>query len=393
MDIGPADRAARDGVSQATRGRRRRWARGAALAVVALLALGGGGRWLHWQFTHAVLDDARVGSDMTMLSSRTPGWVEALPVAAGDRVARGTLLIQIDAREAALTVAQYEARIAGIAARRAELAARLTLVDRQSESQHAAAAAKLDSARATLPAAEAELTFAEAELARAERLTQTGAGTRQRSEELRLGVDAARQRAIAAAAEIRNAEAMMALALAAREEMQVIARQMDALEPQARELAAQRDRAALDMTDRSIHMPFDGVVDRVFVEPGEHVQAGQRIVLVHNPANVWVDANVKETDVRHFRLGTPVTVTVDAWPGRSFTGVVERLVEAATSQFALLPSANPSGNFTRITQRLPLRVRLDPPPPPGLLRPGMLARVVAEARGDGWVEAREPAAR
>ncbi len=381
MDIGPADRATREGVGQVRQGSLRQRVRllGAALAV--LIALGFGARWLQFQFTHVVLDDARVASDMVILASRVPGWVQALPVTAGDSLREGDLLVQIDAREATLAVEELNARLAGIAARRAELQARLAMVDRQSESQHAAALAKLDSARTTLPAAEAERDFAEAELARAERLIQTGAGTRQRVEMLSAALHASRQRAIAAAAEIRNAEALMALAQAAREEMQVIARQLESLGPQERELTATRDRAALDVADRTIRMPFDGVVDRIFMDPGEYVLAGQRIIMVHSPAQIRIEANVKETDVRHFRPGSPVTVTVDAWPGRVFPGVVDRMVEAATSEFALLPSANPSGNFTRITQRLPLRVRLDPAPPPGLLRPGMLVRVTGAAGG------------
>ncbi|MBS7792605.1 HlyD family secretion protein [Roseococcus sp. SDR] len=381
MDIGPADRGTRDSVGQ-VRGRTlRQRARLAGASLALLVALGFGARWLHFQFTHVVLDDARVASDMVILASRVPGWVQALPVTAGDSLREGDLLVQIDAREATLAVEELNARLAGIAARRGELQARLTLVDRQSESQHAAAQARLDAARTTLPAAEAERDFAEAELGRAERLIQTGAGTRQRFEMLNAALHAARSRAIAAAAEIRNAEALMALAQAAREEMQVITRQLEALGPQERELTAARDRAALDVADRTIRMPFDGVVDRIFMDPGEYVLAGQRIIMVHSPAQIRIEANVKETDVRHFRPGVPVTVTVDAWPGQVFTGVVDRMVEAATSEFALLPSANPSGNFTRITQRLPLRVRLDPPPPPGLLRPGMLVRVTGEARG------------
>ncbi len=383
MDIGPAERSGREVLAEKGAARRRRWVRGMVLAMVALVGLGFGLRWLHWQFTHVVLDDARVGSDMTILASRSPGWVADIPVSPGDRVARGALLARMDARDAALAVEQYAARIAGLAARRAELEARLALVDQTSRSQHAAARASHEGAQAALPAAEAERVFAEAELDRAERLTQTGAATRQRVEQLRLNVETARQRVRSAEADIRSAEAMMALALAARAEMGVIQAQIAALDPQARELEAQRDRAVLDVEDRTLRMPFDGVVDRVFLEPGEHVQAGQRIVLVHNPAHVWVDANVRETDVRHFRLGTRVTVTVDAWPGQRFDGEVSRLIEAATSQFALLPSANPSGNFTRITQRLPLRVRLDPAPQPGLLRPGMLARVTARADGEG----------
>ena len=381
MDIGPAGGGAPAGIGQVKRGGQGRRARRLVAALVVLAGLGLGGRWLHVQFTHVVLDDARVASDMVILASRVPGWVQAIPVTAGDSLRQGELLVQMDAREARLAVEELEARLAGIAARRGELEARLLQVDRQSASQHEAALAKLDAARTTLPAAEAERDFAEAELGRAERLTETGAGTRQRVEMLRAALHAARSRAIAAAAEIRNAEAQIALATAAREEMRVIARQLDSLGPQERELAATRDRAALDLADRTLRMPFDGVVDRIFMDPGEYALAGQRIIMVHSPSQIRIEANVKETDVRHFRPGTPVMVTVDAWPGQVFPGVVDRMVEAATSEFALLPSANPSGNFTRITQRLPLRVRLDPPPPPGLLRPGMLVRVTAEKGG------------
>ncbi len=386
MDIGPpkslpAD--ARPAPSGEELTGRRRWRgllRMAAFALVLLIALGGAARWLHWQFTHIVLDDARVAGDMVVLASRVPGWVQALPVSAGDRLEQGMLLVQVDAREAALAVTELEARIGAITARQAELQARLGMVDRQSESQHAAAAARLESARATLSGAEAERAFAEAEFLRADRLVATGAGTPQRVEQLRALRELGRQRVIGAGAEIRQAEALMAVALAAREEMGVIARQIEGLVHQARELTATRDRAALDMADRTIRMPFPGVVDRIFVDPGEYVLAGQRILLVHNPEEIRIEANVKETDIRFFQIGTPVRVTVDAWPGRVFEGRVDRLVQSATSEFALLPSPNPSGNFTRITQRLPLRVRLDPASPPGLLRPGMLVKVEAQAR-------------
>ncbi|MCW8087140.1 HlyD family secretion protein [Sabulicella glaciei] len=375
MDIGPA-KPKLDVKPRPTRRRMRLL--GGALLLLALL--GAGGHWLHWQLSHVVLDDARVASDMVTLASRVPGWVERVPVTAGDRVARGALLVQVDARDAALAVEELEARLAGLEARRAELEARRTMVGLQNVSQRAAAAARLDSARAALPAAEAEHAFAEAEHARAERLIASGTGTRQRVEQLRALADGARQRVVGAAAEIRNTEALLTAAEAAAEELRVIERQLDALLPQSRELAASRDRAALDQRDRALRMPFDGIVDRIFVDPGEYVLAGQRIVLVHAPEEIRIEANVKETDVRFFRPGKPVRVTVDAWPGHSFPAVVDRVIEAATSEFALLPSPNPSGNFTRITQRLPVRIRLDPPPPPGMLRPGMLVRVEAEAR-------------
>ena len=380
MDIGPPKRAAASRMGRLLGLPLRRRLRLAAMLLGVVLALGFGLRWLHWQFTHVVLDDARVTSDMIMLASRVPGWVKDLPVSAGDSLRQGDLLVQVDARESALAVQELEARIAGVAARRAELAAQRVLVDQQSSSQYAAAVAKLDSARASLPAAEADRIFAEAEYGRAGQLIGSGAGTQQRLQQVRAAMDGARQRVVVAAAEIRNAEAQLATALAAREQLNVIDRQLESIGPQLRELTATRDRAALDLADRTIRMPFDGVVDRIFIDPGEYVLAAQRIILVHSPAAVRVEANVKETDIRFFRPGTPVRVTVDAYPGQVFQGEVDRVVGAATSEFALLPSPNPSGNFTKITQRLPIRVQLRPPPPPGLLRPGMMVQVEAEAR-------------
>jgi membrane fusion protein (multidrug efflux system) len=208
----------------------------------------------------------------------------------------------------------------------------------------------------------------------------TGSGTRQRHDQTRALQDASRQKVLSAGAEIQAAEAQLATAAAAREELTVLRRQLDTLDPQQRELSAARDRAALDLRDRTIAMPFDGSIDRVFVDPGEYVTPGQRILLLHDPARVRIEANVKETQLRFFPPGTPVLVRVDAWPGRRFPGVVERTGGAATSEFALLPTPNPSGNFTKITQRLTVRIRLDPPPAPGLLRPGMMVVVEGEAR-------------
>jgi len=378
MDIGPPRQAPIETRTRRwpARGRMRLW------ALLVLLGIGAiaGGRWVHWHLTHVVLDDARIASDMVMLASRVPGWVQAVPVTAGDHVAAGATLVRMDARDAALALEEVEARLAGITTRRAELQARRALLEGQTASQQAAAAARLDSVRAALPAAEAERAFAEAELLRAQRLTATGSATQQRLEQLRMAAETARQRVLVTEADGRQAEAQLAAAEAARAELAVIDRQLESLTPQAREWQAQRDRAAIDLADRSLRMPFDGVVDRIFVDPGEYVLAGQRIILVHSPAEIRIEANARETEVRFFRPGTPVRVTVDAWPGREFPGVVDRVIQAATSEFALLPSPNPSGNFTRITQRMPIRVRLDPAPPPGILRPGMLARVEAAAR-------------
>ena len=122
----------------------------------------------------------------------------------------------------------------------------------------------------------------------------------------------------------------------------------------------------------------DGVVSRAFVEVGEYVQPGQRILLVHDPQSVYVEANIRETDIRKVSVGQTVRVEVDAYPDQIFEGKVEHIGYAATSQFTLLPSPNPSGNFTKVTQRLPIRIALSQSE--DLLRPGMMVEVFIDVR-------------
>lgn len=381
MDIGPGSAQASAPISVApARGVTRRRVRIAAAVVALLAVLAAAGGWIHRQVTMVFIDDARIAADMVTLASRLPGWVTEIHVIAGDAGRSGEVLLHIDSREAELTLREIEARLAGLVARGAELEARLAMVDRQTGSQEDAQRARLEAARVQLPAAEAERLFAEGEFARAVQLMGTGSGTRQRHEQTRAQLETATQRVLAVAAEVRNVEAQLANAGAAREELTVLRRQLESIEPMQRELAAQRERVRLEIRDRTIRMPFDGVVDRIFVDAGEYVTPGQRLMLIHDPARVRVEANVKETDIRYFRPGAPVRLRVDAYPGRRFDGVVERVGGAATSEFALLPSPNPSGNFTKITQRLPMRIALQPGAADGMLRPGMMVEVEAQAR-------------
>lgn len=355
--------------------------RGAGRALLLLAAIGfliAAGRWLHHRFTHVLVEDARVAADMVVLSSRVPGWISAVRVTEGETVARGAVLAVIDDRIAGLQLREIEAQLGAAAARRAEIEARIAMIDRQTTSQREAREARISAAEAALAASEAQLGLAEAEYGRAQRLVDTGAGTRARLDQMRAALDAGRQQVLGRRAEIADARANLAEVVAAREQITVLRRQLDTLAEEERGLRAQRDRAALDLADRTIVMPFDGVVDRVFADPGEYVTPGQRLLMVHDPAAVRVDANVKETDIRFFRPGARVAVTVDAYPGLVIEGVVDRVGQAATSEFALLPNPNPSGNFTKIAQRLPVRIRV--PQSEGRLRPGMMVEVEARAR-------------
>lgn len=352
-------------------GRGRRY--GAILA--ALLVLGAGAWWLWQQFTHVFVTDARVAADVVAVSSRVPGWVTAVGFIVGDAVGKGDVLVRIDDRESRLLVQELEAQLAGIARRREEIAARIALTDRQTQSRIAAQQAAARAAEAALAATTAQRELARQDNARTEELAPLGAVARERLDQTRAVLETAKQQVSSAQADLENARAALAEAEAARGELTVLQRQLAELDPEEQRLRAQRERAALDLQDRSIVMPFAGVVDQTFVDKGEYVTPGQRLLMIHDPERVRVEANVKETDIRYFRPGKTVTITIDALPGRRFEGTVIRVGQAATSEFALLPNPNPSGNFTKITQRLPVRIAVRQAG--GALKPGMMVELEA----------------
>jgi len=179
-------------------------------------------------------------------------------------------------------------------------------------------------------------------------------------------------------AEHQQAEGSLDEARAGQERLHVIDAQIEALTHQVANLAAQMHQQQVDVEDRTIKSPIPAVIDRTFVLPGEYVASGQRILMLHNPAEVWVEANIKETQVGSVKLGQPVHVSVDAYPGLAFEGKVTRIGSATTARFALLPTPNPSGNFTKITQRVPVKIDIAKPPKP--LTPGMMVEVEIDIR-------------
>lgn len=344
---------------------------GAVLA--ALIIIGGGGWWLWQQSTHVFVTDARVAADIVTISSRVPGWVTSVEAVAGDSVRKGDVLVRIDNRESRLLVQELDAQLAGIPRHREEIEARIALTDHQTQSRITAKQAAVRAADAALAAAKAQRNLIKAENDRAEKLASGGAITRAYLDQTRAALETAKQRVLSAQADLDNARAAVAEAQAARDELVVLQRQLAELGPEEQRLRAQRERSELDFEDRTIVMPFDGVVDQTFMDEGEYVSPGQRLLMVHDPERVRVEANVKETDIRFFRPGKIVTITVDALPGRRFEGAVTHIGQAATSEFALLPNPNPSGNFTKITQRLPVRITVQQDG--GQIKPGMMVEL------------------
>ena len=347
--------------------------RNAVLLLVVLAALLGTGRWAYWQWSHVSETDARISADTVAISSRVAGWIVGLPVTDGEKVTAGTLLIEIDSRDSKLKLTEYGARIAGLEAARAQIESEIDLIDKTSTSRIEAVRSRADAARVAVRAGLEQFELARTDFERTRTLIRDQIVSRRRLDQVQNELSLAQERHQKAQSDLAAALADVNEAEAERGQMTVLARRMDALWHEAAAIAAQREQQALDVADRTIKSPIDGVVSETFVDAGEFVSPGQRLMLIHNPAAVWVEANIKETDIRHLAPGMSVDISLDAYPDQNFSGTVARIGEAATSEFALLPNPNPSGNFTKVTKRLPVRIALTPSEVP--LRPGMMAVV------------------
>ena len=317
--------------------------------------------------------DARVAGELVTVSSRVSGWLTELVVREGDEVTAGQVLANIDSRESKVLLRRLEAQVNGIRAERNRLLAERELTDLQTRSRLETQLSMANAAQASLAAIDSQAEYARAERDRAESLFKKRVIARQQLDQARTEAARASNQRNAARAQFEEAKARLEEARVDRAQLNVLDQALEILVHREADLAAQRARQQLDLEDRTIRASLDGVVDRTFVEAGEYVNPGQRLMIVHDPARIWVDANIKETEVRRLKLGQDVTITVDAYPDERFSGKVDSIGSSTTASYALLPNPNPSGNFTKITQRLPVRVKLLEPNP--RLRPGMMVEI------------------
>jgi membrane fusion protein (multidrug efflux system) len=350
-----------------------RIARNGALGLVAAGGLIALGSWIYDRFTHVYVDDARITADVISVSSRVSGWITRLSVSEGDKVEAGDVLVAIDDRDAKLRLAELDARLLSIDAERARLEAEKQMVDLQTSSQYKMRNSQLRAVQAALAGRQSDLDLAGTDFERTRKLLARKVVSRQRWEERRKTFRVAEQSYQQALAEVAAAKASLVEAAADRDRLLVLDRELAALTHQKTEIRAQRDRQMLDMRDRVIRSPIGGVIDKTFVNASEYVSAGQRLLMLHDPNKIWVSANVRETDIKHLKPGSEAAVTVDAYPDQAFRGRIARIGNAATSEFALLPTPNPSGNFTKIAQRLTIRIELENKNTQ--LRPGMMVEV------------------
>ncbi|MBV1863906.1 MAG: HlyD family secretion protein [Rhodobacteraceae bacterium] len=350
--------------------------KGGRLIILVALLVGGwyfGKPWLLDRWAHVSINDARIATALVTVSSEVRGRINAVPVITGDSVKQGAPLVLIDAEQAQLAVTGAKARLESIEAKHHQLQTQQAMIRTQITSRHMAAETRITTARANHEGSLVALRNAQSQFNRINELVERNIASAQKYETALAELDIVRQRERAAAAEILTAQANIAVIDADAAQIDVIDGQIAVLVSEQTGLEAAHAQTLLDIELRTISAAFDGVVDATFVDVGEYVTPGTRLLIYHQPDRVWVNANVKETDFRRIALGAPAMITVDAYPGREFSGKVERLGGAATSQFALLPSPNPSGNFTKVTQRLPIRVSIEPNG--ATLSPGMMVEL------------------
>ena len=368
--------------------RRARWASGGirsllrprtlGIAAVLLLGLAYGGREIYMRFTHVYEYDARVSADIVTISSRADGWVVDMPVREGMQIETGQVLVRIDDRISKLKADGLRAQIEGVRVERARLRAERRLDKNQADAQMRTRTSSVTVREKALGALRADLDFAKLELERTRVLFASRVVNERQLQVAQAAVTKLEIQILQLQAEHEQAEGSLDEARVGHDRLGVIDAQIEALTHPVANLAAQLHQQLVDVEDRTIKSPIPAVIDRTFVLPGEYVAAGQRILLLHNPKEVWVEANIKETQVSRLKLGQTVHISVDAYPSDKFTGRVARIGSATMARFALIPTPNPSGNFTKITQRVAVKIDLVDMPKP--LTPGMMVEVDIDVR-------------
>jgi membrane fusion protein (multidrug efflux system) len=321
----------------------------AAAIIVVLFAT----QWDRWVglAVRQVTDDAYVRGDITPLGAKVEGYVRRVAVDDFERVKEGDLLIEIEDDDYRARVAQAEADLLGAKAAIENLKARKA-------AQHAQVAEAEDAIKAT----QADVERTRLEAARQRTLLATTFGTRQRVEQ----ADAEAERFAATLA--RNQAELDAQ----RSQLAVLDTQEAQLRADVKAKQAALDLAKINLGYTRILAPVDGMVSERDVRDGQYVHAGSQVIAVVPLDNVWVLANYKETQLTHVAIGQRAEIRVDTFPGIVITAMVDSIAPASGSQFSLLPPDNATGNFTKVVQRIPVKLRIAPDNPlAGKLRPGM----------------------
>jgi len=353
-----------------------------ALLAVALAGAFWVGRWFYHQHTHVTGNDARVVAGEITVSSRLAGRLTHFPLKMGDRLAEGDTVASLYSRPDRMRLKSLEAKVARTRAQIDYERQRVSLSSAQLKGGIRETRDRLKADESALKSAKAVMESAQKTYQRSKDLIASGAVSVQKRDEdyyNYLDARAALERAKRQVAIDRTALANARTGLMTSPTMplpnpDLLRAQLKVTRQALKQAEAELREQQVRVDDMTVVSPIDGVVDKTFVDPGEYVSPGQPILMMHRPGNVWVEARIKETEVDDLQVGQPVVIHVDAYPDARYRGRVAVIGGAATSEFALLPNPNPSGNFTKITQRIPVRIAIDQGKK-SRLSPGMMVEV------------------
>lgn len=320
------------------------------LGAVAAVAAG----WANAHSGGEATDNAYIRGDLTSLAPKIAGYVTAVEVEDNQAVRAGDILFRIDDSD-------YRAKLAQAVANVEAAQARVTNVDAETKLQHAL----VRQAEAQKQAAIAELTLATRAQGRRRELIRSNAVSQALLDES----DAARSRAEA------NLSAASATIEAQQQRIAVLSTQREAAVAALAQAQAARDLAQIDLDNTVVRAPVGGIVGNRQVRVGRLVAPGVSLLDIVPVDDVWVVANFKETQLEQIRPGQRVRISVDSYPNQGLEGVVDSFAPGSGSAFSLLPADNATGNFVRVVQRVPVKIRFLGNPLPGRLVPGLSARV------------------
>ena len=334
------------------------------VSAIAIAAALGGAAWITASPSSESTDDAYIAADATSVAPKVRGLVETILVRDNQSVKAGDPLVRIDPEEFDARVANAQADLANATADVASARAALVSLD----AEERLASANVAASRTAIKASTAEADRADADRKRYEALVATGAVAKRDADTYRTAAIGAEQAAARASALLAVSEREAGVTSARRATLDAALQKAEA---QRQAAAARLDLARQDQGHTLIRAPIDGTIGNRQVRVGDYVQPGSRLLTLVPLHALYVTANFKETQTRDMAVGQPATIAVDALGGK-VKGHVESFAPGSGSTFALLPFEPGTGNFTKIVQRVPVRIRFDPDQPQvDRLRPGL----------------------
>jgi membrane fusion protein (multidrug efflux system) len=347
QDVGSTNPDGELAVTQPVRPRRRFMRRFVLLFVVPALVLVGVGFGYALGGRYITTENAYVKATKYAVSSDLDGRVSAVHVSENQRVRAGDVLVEIDSRAHEIRLAETEADLA----RARSQVARLKV-------DYRASLAELEETRA-------RISHLESQTERYRSLSKRGIAASAQYEEAAADLSAAKRRV--ATQQERVKEALIAIGGDVNRPVED--------HPLYQAAAAERDQALLWLNYTRIIAPSDGIVTAIHLEPGEFIEKGEPIFAVVDDRNTWVEANLKETQLTHVHEGLKAEIEVDAYPGVTWQATVEGIAPATGAEFSILPPQNATGNWVKVVQRVPVRLRLTPNQDRPPLRAGMTAYI------------------